>query len=359
VKMLRRLLCVPFVTVLMWLAISPTAGAAVPWNGTTDGAINVMDDAVNLRGSVFNAAALSAYWFEYKFGASWIRLPQRPVPLPGPNQVRSYLTEKLRPNCEEVDTTDGPCTPVSVTGPVFPFPPSTQYVYRLCVLSNGSTTCVDSAGTKGGTQYDTFRTLEPWDETEQDETITCATSPSPPPPPGACYQPSGPSILSHTPYAFHRTNIASLQVLVFNPLHLEIWGSFHHLRNVVFGERPWFGQIWQSAQYINGPALRYDFQMKIYRRTLSGTVRVVDSFQDTVPNPPGFSTDNEQNRTWFVPHYSEGPYRVRFLLIVRAKDKSNPNTADGRWVLVPTTTTPWYRCEISGEVEVRRCKFED
>jgi hypothetical protein len=344
------------------MTLTVTAPAAGLWFGNTTTPTNVMDDAVNLHGKVLAPGGdeLATYWFEYKFGAAWIQLPPRDVPGPRPTRTTVLLTEKLRPNCEEVDTSDGPCTPVSATGPVFPFPPSTHYVYRLCVRTYRlGTTCHDSTGTRDGTQYDAFRTLEPWDETEQDETVTCATSPSPSPPPGACYQPPGPSTLSHTPYAFHRTNIASLQVLFFNPLHLEIWGNFHHGRNVVFGTRPWVGQIWQSAEHINGPALRYDFQMKIYRRTLAGRDRVVDSFQDTVPNPPAFSSSGEdQSRSWFVPHYSEGPYRVRFLLIVRSSGRPNPNTADGRWVLVPRTTTPWYRCE-EGAGDVRHCKFPD
>lgn len=333
---------------VMGLALHlPTAAALTP---QTDPPTNVMHETVTLEGTLsIGAGETGTYWFEYRttdYRTIWeLKTTSRSFG-PSPTATVLAVSEILAPTCEEIED---PCTDW--------FGTHETWIYRLCAhLQGGVTKCYDGSGTPDGREYDAWVRDESWDDTShEDEGSTCpAEANSSSEGSMLCYEPQQPSLLDHSQFSFHRSDTAKLQTLFVNPFRFVVWGKFQHYRDLVFnGSR---AQIWQAADYFDGPLLRYDFKVNIYRGESHD--QVVRSFRDITPTPPAFSSGREQSDTWNHLHKTRGPFHVHYALTVRANGRPNPGRPDGLWVMRPKTRTPHYYCELDADGE-RVCKFPD
>jgi hypothetical protein len=336
-----QLTAVSFALLLLMLgAAARPAAAATDVGAETQSATNVLDDAVDLQGLIhLNTPTSGQYWFEYQRDVTprgaWQRATTRSFAPANGTPVAIPVTERLRPDCSEIVQA---CSSATLT-------PSTKWIYRICTLVTSPRIvgkCFDAEGKAGGNTFDGFELLEPWDDLNH-ETVQCPVTASPNTGFG-CYDPEGPTTLSHSPFSRHYTNTAHYGVGPFE------YGTFVHGRDLVFNGRR--AQIWQSGNVLSGPGLRYDFRMRVYRG--EGHSNPVDSFRDIEPEG-SFSTGNILSRTWFVPHHTRGPYHVHWRLIFRASGRTNPSRADGTFI-TPVTATPFYNCDLDADGE-RICRF--
>jgi len=133
-------------------------------------------------------------------------------------------------------------------------------------------------------------------------------------------------------YSWHRTN-----TLVYGIGNTRV-GSFQHGRDLNFNGRQ--GQFWQTGRWRDGPALRYDFRINIYRGTGHGTR--ADNWSDVEPEAPAFSTGYVVSPTWFVYHHYN-QYHAQYRVHFRAQGVNNPSTSDGTFRST-VTATPYYYC---------------
>lgn len=139
-------------------------------------------------------------------------------------------------------------------------------------------------------------------------------------------------------YSFYRSNT------VYYGIGSRQIGYLQHGRSLNFNGRQ--GQLAQSGNVLDGPAVRYDFQETIYRGT---NHRVADKFRVIRPTGGRFTVGYVLQPTWY-PYHRGNQYHAHFGLSFRASGVSNPGSPSGVF-RAPQTNTPYYYCG-SG-----RCRF--